>query len=342
MNTPPKISALMPAYNAAKYIRATIDSLLAQTEQDFEVVVINDGSTDDTEAIVREYDSPKIVYHTNPQNLGIAKTYNRAIQLARGKYLAIAESDDISHPQRFEVHARYLDEHPNIGAVSARTKTFKVTPPRMKTLSVKKIKAVKPPIYYYVRILKGPLIRHPVAMLRADVLRKNHIAYNENFFVACDVDLFLRMAQVSDLAQLNCELLGYRVHGRNTSTVHASLGYAEAAQANSSVFNAGLASPIDIGLCYDNTLTNFTSIAELNRGLEEFVATQAGNPRHVYKAWQKHFAMILFSQLLYLAKKDAAPREIYAAYRQMKLLKHLNLERKLRLLVHTLKRNTSG
>ena len=82
--------------------------MLSQTEQDFELLIINDGSTDDTEKIVREYDSPKIVYHTNPQNLGIAKTYNRAIQLARNKYLAIAESDDISHPQRLEMQAKLM------------------------------------------------------------------------------------------------------------------------------------------------------------------------------------------------------------------------------------------
>ena len=341
MKTPPKISALMPVYNAVQYIRVAIKSVLAQTEKDFELLIINDGSTDHTEKIIREYDSPKIVYHANPQNLGIAKTYNRAIQLARGKYLAIVESDDLSHPQRFEMQARYLDAHANVGAVSARIKPFSDFPPPIKKLRVKK-SAVETPKQIRARILgRDSLISHPVAMLRADVLRENRIAYNGNFSVAFDVDLFLQMVSVSDLAALNCELLAYRVHGQNASIVNESLAFSELQQANADFINAYLMNPIDIGLCYDKTLTNFTSIAELNRGLEEFAATQVGNVLYDSKALQKRCAIILFGQLLHLAKQGAAPREIYAAYRRMKLLKQLNIERKLRLLRHTRKRNAN-
>ena len=338
MTNPPKISVLTPAYNAAQYIRATIDSVLSQTEQDFELLIINDGSTDDTEKIVREYDSPKIIYHANPQNLGIAKTYNRAIQLARGKYLAIAESDDISHPQRFEVQARYLDEHPNIGAVSSRIHNFSSAPPPMKMLSVKKIKAVETPAQNRARILRRrPLIHHQVAMLRADVLRDNRIAYNENLSVSCDTDLFLHLAQVSDLAELNCELLGYRSHESNTTVVNKSAGYAEAEEIVSAFFNAGIVNKIDFGLYTNKVSANIASIHELNGALEEFMATKADDPLYDSKALQKRCARILFGHFLHLAKQGVAPREIYAAYRQMKLFKHLNTERKMRLLINTLR-----
>ena len=331
----------MPAYNAAQYIRATIDSVLSQTEQDFELLIINDGSTDDTEKIVREYDSPKIVYHTNPQNLGIAKTYNRAIKLARGKYLAIAESDDISHPQRFEVQARYLDEHLNIGAVSARTKNFSSTPPPLATTFGKKAPVTPTPDVIRSRILRfWPAILHPVAMLRAEVLRRHGIAYNDSYSVAFDVDLFLQFAQVTDLASLECDLLGYRKHENNHSAVNELLAGKESTQVVAQFLNHSTRTKINPewfdGVHQINSINHFHAI---NCALEEFISAKTHDPHYDNKTMRKRAAMFLYGLLIDLAKKRTPPREIYAAYRRAKLLRHVNLERKLRLLTKTLKRN---
>ena len=340
MTNPPKISVLMPAYNAGKYIRATIDSILAQTEQDFELLIINDGSTDDTEKIVREYDSPKIVYHTNEKNLGIAKTYNRAIQLARGKYLAIAESDDISHPQRFEVQARWLDENPTIGVVSAKVKEFSDEPPTLAAINADGVKPTETVPQFCARILlhAGASIKHPVTMYRADTLRQNNMTYDERFVVVFDLDFFMRLAQVTDLINLDCELLAYRLHTHNTSAINYSLGKTLVVKVFVEFINRNCRAKINAEWFDDNKrIKNIDYFAHLIAAIEEFVAAQTNNPRYDTKTLRKRAALLLYGHILGLTK-HTPPREIYAAYRQSTLLKQINLERKLRLFAKALTR----
>ena len=97
----PKISVIMPAYNAEKYLREAIDSILGQTFTDFELIVINDCSRDDTEQIILSYQDPRIVYLKNEKNLGVAGTLNRGLEVARGAYIARMDADDRSVPDRF-------------------------------------------------------------------------------------------------------------------------------------------------------------------------------------------------------------------------------------------------
>ncbi len=339
MKTPPKISALMPAYNAAQYIRATIDSVLSQTEQDFELLIINDGSTDDTEKIVREYDSPKIIYHTNPQNFGIAKTYNRTMQLARGKYLAIAESDDISHPQRFEVQARWLDENPTIGVVNAQVKTFSGEPPILATINAGSVKPTETAPQLCARVLHyGALINHQVIMYRADTLRQHNMTYDERFVVAFDTDFFMRITQVTDLINLDCELLAYRLHTHNTSAINYSLGKTLVVKLFVEFINRNCQTKINPEWFDDiKQIKNIDYFAHLIAAIEEFVAAQTNNPRYDTKTLRKRAALLLYGHILGLTK-HTPPREIYAAYRQSTLLKQINLERKLRLFAKALTR----
>ena len=104
----------MPAYNAEKYINEAIDSILAQTFTDFEFIIIDDGSTDSTCAIVESYSDSRIRFFKNEHNLGVAATLNRGLDLARGEYIARMDADDISLPTRFEKQAAYMDSHPDV------------------------------------------------------------------------------------------------------------------------------------------------------------------------------------------------------------------------------------
>ena len=99
--TMPKISVILPAYNAENYISQAIDSILAQTYGDFEFIILNDCSTDGTERIILSFDDPRIRYVRNEQNLGVAATLNRGLELAAGEYIARMDADDISLPERF-------------------------------------------------------------------------------------------------------------------------------------------------------------------------------------------------------------------------------------------------
>ena len=337
MTTPPKISVITPAYNAAQYIRATIDSVLSQTEQDFELLIINDGSTDDTEKIVREYDSPKIVYHTNPQNLGISKTYNRAMQLARGKYLAIAESDDISHPQRLEVQANFLRDHPNVGGVSARRHRFFGQPPKLDAIAGKVEAELSAPQARANAWLHDAIILHPVCMLRADVLRDNHFAYREDYSVSFDVKLFKQMSRVTDLIPLNCTLLAYRLHDSNNSRVYGKTGTIESFRAGIELMNDDSGANIDFAWFDGRYINSANHFCDLVDAIDVFVAEKIAAGTYDERILKQRTKQFLYRQLLKVTKIAASPREIYNCYRRAKLSREINLHDKARLFVKSLR-----
>lgn len=115
MNRVP-LSVIMPVYNGAIYLKEAIDSILCQTYEDYEFIIINDGSTDDTAAIIGKYNDARIRYYEQT-NQGLPETLNRCIALARGKYLARQDADDISLPRRFERQVTFLEDHPEYGMV---------------------------------------------------------------------------------------------------------------------------------------------------------------------------------------------------------------------------------
>ena len=96
----PKVSVLLPVYNAEKYLQEAIDSILRQTFTDFELLLINDGSTDGSEEVIRQYHDDRIVYIKNDGNKGLIYTLNRGIEAAKGTYIARMDADDVSLPER--------------------------------------------------------------------------------------------------------------------------------------------------------------------------------------------------------------------------------------------------
>lgn len=102
----------MSAYNAQKYIRETIESVLCQTFNDFEFIIINDGSTDTTEDIVKQFQDSRIIL-ISQENQGLSKSLNRGLNLSKGKYIARIDADDICYPERFEKQYKFMQENPN-------------------------------------------------------------------------------------------------------------------------------------------------------------------------------------------------------------------------------------
>jgi glycosyltransferase involved in cell wall biosynthesis len=114
--TAPKVSVLLPVYNGAPWLRPTLDAMLRQSLTDFELIAINDGSKDDSLAILRSYEDPRIRV-IDQANQGLAATLNRAVGLARARYLARQDQDDVSLPTRLAAQLAFLDAHPEIGVV---------------------------------------------------------------------------------------------------------------------------------------------------------------------------------------------------------------------------------
>jgi len=113
----PKVSVLIKCYNHAPYIRQSIESILSQSFQDFEIVITDDGSTDDTADILRSFDDPRINLQSLPKNIGISGAMNATIARARGNYLAILNSDDFAFPNRLQAQVDFLDSNEGVSAV---------------------------------------------------------------------------------------------------------------------------------------------------------------------------------------------------------------------------------
>ncbi|MCP8319033.1 MAG: glycosyltransferase, partial [Candidatus Methylarchaceae archaeon HK01B] len=115
----PKITILMSVYNGEKYLREAIDSILNQTFKDFEFLIINDGSTDRTVEILRSYHDSRIKIITNEKNMGLTKSLNKGLKIARSEYVARMDADDISYPRRLEVQYEYMKKNPDVGIVGS-------------------------------------------------------------------------------------------------------------------------------------------------------------------------------------------------------------------------------
>lgn len=120
----PRVSILFPVYNTAQYLREAVDSMLAQTFEDFELIVLNDCSPDNAEDIIDTYHDPRIVRYRGEKNVGLANVLNVGIAMARGEYIARMDSDDISLPERLKVQVDFLDTHSEYDLVSVGMKEF--------------------------------------------------------------------------------------------------------------------------------------------------------------------------------------------------------------------------
>lgn len=207
MNKSRKVSVLMPVYNGAAYLKETIDSILNQTFTDFEFIIVDDCSTDNSVDIIKSYKDDRIVFVQNKCNIGISATRNYLMDLAVGEYYALTDNDDISLPTRFEKQVKYLDEHPSVGAVSCWQEYF----PEYKLTNPKEN-------YGFLDLLKWhPHIPHPCCMLRGDVFREHKIQYDDSFRFAEDYDLWFKLIRHSDIAIIQEVLFKYRWHGDNAS-----------------------------------------------------------------------------------------------------------------------------
>lgn len=207
----PIVSVLMPCYNSEQYIREAIDSILSQTFSDFEFIVINDGSTDNSAEIIGSYKDKRIKYINNDVNLGLIKSLNKGISLAKGKYIARMDSDDISYPTRLKEQVIFLDNHPDVIMCGTWINFFNY-PPR-------KDDGHHQTDITYLSLLKGWCINHPTVMMRTDVIKKNNLFYDENYPCAEDYELWSRLIRYGKIVNLQKVLLDYRWHENNISVV---------------------------------------------------------------------------------------------------------------------------
>jgi glycosyltransferase involved in cell wall biosynthesis len=186
----PLISVIMPVYNGERFLREAINSILCQTLRDFEFIIINDGSTDKTEEIIFSYKDPRIVYVKNECNLKVIKSLNIGIDLAKGKYIARMDADDISLPERFETQMQYLNEHPEIQACSPLL--VKLSSDGKKIRKSWLLYATEKYSCLFYSLLVVPII-HAGSVIKTDVMKKYKYSDIQEAMHVEAYDLWIRM-----------------------------------------------------------------------------------------------------------------------------------------------------
>jgi len=205
----PLISVLMPVYNGEKYIEEAIKSVLNQTFTDFELLIINDGSTDKTEEIIFSFEDKRIRYIKNETNLKLIATLNKGISICSGKFIIRMDADDICEPQRFEKQIRFMEKHPDTGVCGTWAKVID----SQNNISGKIINPTTPEFISISLLFTIPLV-HPSVCFRASVLKQN---LYDNVPHAEDYELWRRLNDQTKMANLPEYLLQYRWHNSNIS-----------------------------------------------------------------------------------------------------------------------------
>lgn len=205
----PEVSVILPVYNAAVYLKKAIDSILAQTFTDFELLIINDGSTDRSEEIIFSYNDQRIRYLKNEGNKGLIYSLNRAIDEAKGKYIARMDADDICFQERLAEQRTWLINHPSTAVVASFSNEIDEQgqdrgffEPDRKTVTAAEIRQTMP---------VQNCITHPAVMGRAEIFRAYRYAATQRNIE--DYDLWLRiLADGGIIEKIPRPLLWYRVH----------------------------------------------------------------------------------------------------------------------------------
>lgn len=206
MNT--LVSVVIPTYNGAMYLRSSLLSILRQTHRELEIIVVNDGSTDETEEILASFSDPRIRVIRNSKNLGIVRSLNTGVNLASGDFIARMDSDDIAHPRRIEYQIRHFKMKPHLGVLGT---CFEFLEHNTLVEFPKSHNHIKSRLFYFNSI------GHPTAMINRRVVGSDFV-YSDGFKHAEDYELWARLSHQYYLENLPDNLLKYRIHSDQISS----------------------------------------------------------------------------------------------------------------------------
>jgi glycosyltransferase involved in cell wall biosynthesis len=202
-----EISVVLAVYNGSLYLREAIDSILSQTFKDFELIIINDGSTDSTSEIILSYNDPRIVYIDNKVNRRLIYSLNKGLSESRGKYIARMDADDVAFPERFRIQYDFMEKHPEIGICGTNIETFfEETKKRQIIRFPKDDKTIRAYTYF-----QSPFC-HPTVMMRRDVIEKNKLQYSTDFIHTEDYAMWIEILKYTSAYNIQQPLLRYRRH----------------------------------------------------------------------------------------------------------------------------------
>lgn len=211
MNSAP-LTVLLPVYNGEKYVADAVESILNQSYSEFELLIIDDGSTDDSYKIISAYSDPRIRILKNEENRGLIYSLNRGIKEAKGKFVARLDADDYALPVRLELQMSFMNENPEVALCSTGFIVDNGTSKREVTYKSRH-NEIK------FDFLNQCHICHGSAVWNNDLLKKNNLFFNPEFSHAEDFDLFARIMEMFPVHNLPEKLSVIRKHSENVSRV---------------------------------------------------------------------------------------------------------------------------
>ena len=211
--TPPIVTVLLPVYNGERYLREAVESILAQTLESFELLIVDDGSTDGTEAICRSFADPRIRVVRHVINAGLVSALNSVIDLIGTKYVARMDADDVALRDRLARQVAFLESRPDIAACGSWA--FELVDGRLRDV-------MRRPTGEYLRqtAWRPVPIFNPTACLRTEVLRE--LRYRADSIHAEDYDFWLRLCRHYRIDNIPAVLLHYRIHQASVSRTYRS------------------------------------------------------------------------------------------------------------------------
>jgi glycosyltransferase involved in cell wall biosynthesis len=209
---PPKVSVNICCYNCEKFIYETIQSVLSQTFKDYEIIIIDDGSKDKTQEIIKSFSDPRVKYYYQ-KNQGTAASRNKAVELSNGEYIALLDHDDLWEPKKLEMQVAHLEANPKVGLVysdayiiqegkAKHLRFFELTRPHRGKVTL--------------QLLKGDFVHCLTTVIRKDLVKKAGY-FSREFNFAEEYELYLRLSLLTEFDFINQPLARYRVHSTNLS-----------------------------------------------------------------------------------------------------------------------------
>lgn len=211
MDKYPLVSVIIPTYNSSRFIRSTIQSILDQSYKNFELLILDDHSNDDTLNILKSFQDNRIKIYENKINKGYVYSLNKLIKIAKGEYIARNDHDDISYHKRLEIQIREFSNNKNLSVCGGQ----------IKVIGLMKKKISFPTDYYDIismAFFNNPL-HHPSVMIKSKIINKNQPLYNGNFCPCEDYHLWASLLQENIIINSNKILVNYRSHENNYSNV---------------------------------------------------------------------------------------------------------------------------
>lgn len=211
----PEISVLMPVFNGERYLAGAIECVLAQTFRNFELLIVDDGSTDGSRTIAEQYlqQDSRVVLHAEPHR-GLIGTLNRGLDIARGRYIARMDSDDLAYPHWLATIYRFMENHSEVGICGGWTRIITDNRSLWKQRYPIESSEIR------CELLFGCMFCHPTVLIRRDQLCSHRLFYNVDFPHAEDYELWVRAAEHFALANVPKVVTRYRIHASQVSQIH--------------------------------------------------------------------------------------------------------------------------